>query len=285
MPEKIITLEQHIGETHSHRAIYGYIRIINQYIKYIGEENAKAATYQDVVHYMGVLRESDIHPKTMMNHLFSIKMYYQWLADTMQRDDHPCRDLYLKDKINKSILIETLYSKEELQRIISTQKSKMPLTRTRDRIILSLLGNQAVTVFEIIHLKVQDVNLKESTVNLAGSVKTEPRVLPLKGEQIMLLNDYITQTRPTFLKKNKKATERDRQTLILSTRGNQMSPISITQLMKEPWIDGKKITPQKIRQSVIMNILKSGQDIRIVQESKQRRRIQTHRAGRIKKYH
>ncbi len=265
MENKMQSLEEHIMETHSHRAVYGYVRIIKQYINYTSEEKANNATYHEVLEYIGVLRKKAVHPKTLRNHLYSIKMYYQWLADTAQRDDHPCKDLYLKDKINRSIAIETLYSKEELEKIITTQKSKLPLVRTRDKIILSLLGNQAITVFEIIHIKVEDLDLIKGTINLAGCVKTQPRLLPLKGEQIMLLNDYITKIRPLLLKNNKKPTQADLSTLILSVRGNQMKPISITGIMKVPWIDGKKINPQKIRQSVIANLLKSGQDLRIVQ--------------------
>lgn len=273
MKKEIQKLEDHILETHSSRAIYGYMRIIKQYIKYAGEEKAKNAIYTEVVEYIGFLRNKGMHPKTLMNQLFAIKMYYQWLADTGQRDDHPCRDLYLKDKINKSIPIETLYSKEEVEKIIATQKSKLPLVRTRDKIILTLLGNQAITVTEIIHVKLNEIDLNKGTLTLPGSSKTNARELPLKGEQILLLNDYITKTRPLLLKNNKKPKEQDKQTLILSVRGNQMKPLTISQMMKEPWIDGKKISPQKIRQSVITNMLKSGKDLRIMQAFTGHRRI------------
>ena len=52
-----------------------------------------------------------------------------------------------------------------------------------------------------------------------------------------------------------------------------MKPITITGLMKEPWVDGMKITPQKIRQSVIANMLKTGKDIRIMQAFTGHKRI------------
>jgi len=271
--KEIQKLSDHILETHSPRALDGYTRIINHFLKYKGEENAKKSTYTEIVEYVGFLRKKGMHAKTLMNQLYCIKMYYQWLADTGQRDDHPCRDLYLKDKINKSIPIETLYSKEEVQRIIATQKSKLPLVRTRDKIILSLLGNQAVTVTEIIFIKLTDIDLKKGSLTLPGSTKTRARELPLKSEQILLINDYITKTRLLLLKNNKKPTEQDKQTLILSVRGNQMKPLTISQMMKEPWIDGKKINPQKIRQSVIANMLKSGKDLRVMQAFTGHRRI------------
>lgn len=258
-------MEEHIGESHSKQAVYGYVRQINQYIKYKGGERARQAVYPEIVEYIGVLRENGTHPKTLANHLYSIKMYYQWLVDTGQRDDHPCRDLYLKDRINRAIPVETLYTKQELEDILNTYRARMPLARARDRIVLSLLVHQAITVFEIIHIKLGDIDLAKATVSLPGCVKTMARVLPLKNVQIMLINDYVNNARPLLLRNNKKPTKEDAETLILSVRGNKMSPGSISGMFVRPLANGHKITPQKIRQSVIANLLKSGNDLRVIQ--------------------
>jgi integrase/recombinase XerD len=273
MKKKIQTLEEHIGESHSKRAIYGYVRQINQYIKYKGESEAKQAVYTEIVEYIGVLRKNGMHPKTLRNHLYSIKMYYQWLVDTGQRNDHPCRDLFLKDRINKAIPVETLYTKQELEDILNTYRARLPLTRNRDKIVLSLLVHQAITVFEIIHIKISDIDLRKGTVNLPGCVKTMARKLPLKSSQIMLINDYINNTRQLLLKNNRKPTKEDTETLILSVRGNKMKPISISGMFKQPMSNGQKITPQKIRQSVIANLLKSGNDLRVIQAFTGHKRI------------
>lgn len=279
MKKKIQPLEEHITETHSHRAVYGYMRMIKQYLKYTGEAAAKKSIYPEIVNYIGHMRKTGLHPKSLMNYLYSIKMYYQWLVDTGQRNDHPCRDLFLKDKINKSIPVETLYTKQEVENILTTHRAKLPLTRNRDKIVLSLLAHQAITVFEIIHLKIKDLNLQKGTVNVAGSVKTQPRELPLKSEQVMLLNEYIGRTRPLLLRNNKRPTEQDKSTLILSVRGSQMKPISITAMFSKPLANGQKITPQKVRQSVITHLLKAGNDLRIVQAFTGHRRV-----GSIEEY-
>ena len=267
-------------ESHSERAIGGYLRLIGQYLNYRGEQAAKKATYPDIVDYIGVLRQTisartgkPLHPKTLRNYLYSIKMYYEWLVDTGQRSDHPCRDLFLKDRINRAIPIETLYSREELEELLETHRAKLPLTRNRDRIVLSLLVCQAVTVFEIIHLKVRDLDLKKGTLHLAGSPKTMERTLPLKPEQILLFNDYLNRTRKLLLKNNKQPAKEDTSTLILSVRGKQMKPISISGMFKQPMANGQKITPQKIRQSVIADLLKSGRDLRVIQAFTGHKRI------------
>ena len=259
------TLAEHILEGHSPRALNSYLRTIQQYLNYTTKAAARKATYPEVVAYLGMLRKRPMHPKTLRNHLYAIKMYYQWLVDTGERNDHPCRDLFLKDKINKAIPVETLYSKEELTELLDTHRASLPLTRNRDKIILSLLVCQAVTVFEIIHLKVADVDLKKATLHLAGSPKTMQRTLPLKPEQIMLFNDYLQRIRPLLWKNNHRPRPQDYDTLILSVRGRQMNAGSISSMFKAPLSHGQKISPQKIRQSVIAHLLKSGQDLRVIQ--------------------
>jgi integrase/recombinase XerD len=258
-------LEAHILQNHSPRALYGYMRVIRQYINYQGDEMAKRANYTQITDYIGMLREQGMHPKTLRNHLYAIKMYYQWLVDSGQRDDHPCRELYLKDKINRAIPVETLFTKAELGDILQSYTGKLPLTRNRDRIILSLLVHQAITVYEIIHLKTGDIDLVKGTVNVAGSVKTKPRELPLKPQQVMLLNHYLEHTRPLFALENKQPTVQDREALLLSRRGNRMAPLTISGIFKQPLSNGQKITAQKIRQSAIAHLLKTGNDLRVVQ--------------------
>jgi integrase/recombinase XerD len=258
-------LEAHILQNHSPRALYGYMRVIRQYINYQGDEMAKRANYTQITDYIGMLREQGMHPKTLRNHLYAIKMYYQWLVDSGQRDDHPCRELYLKDKINRAIPVETLFTKAELDDILQSYTGKLPLTRNRDRIILSLLVHQAITVYEIIHLKTSDIDFTKGTINVAGSVKTKPRELPLKPQQVMLLNHYLEHTRPLFALENKQPTVQDREALLLSRRGNRMAPLTISGIFKQPLSNGQKITAQKIRQSAIAHLLKTGNDLRVVQ--------------------
>jgi len=263
--DEIKQLESYINQTHSPRALYGYMRVIRQYINYQGDEMAKRANYTQITDYIGMLRGQGMHPKTLRNHLYALKMYYQWLADSGQRDDHPCRDLYLKDKINRAIPVETLFTKQELESILNSYTGKLPLTRNRDKIILSLLVHQAITVFEIIHLKTTDIDLVKGTINVNGSVKTKPRVLPLKPEQIMLLSDYMEHARPLFVLHNKKPKQHDKEALILSRRGNRMAPLTISGIFSQPLSNGQKITAQKVRQSAIAHLVKTGNDLRVVQ--------------------
>ena len=263
--KEILDLENHILEQHSSKALYGYMRIIKQYLSYIGEEAAKTAVYSHIVEYIGILRKQGVHPKTVRNRLFAIKMYYQWLVDSGQRDDHPCRDLYLKDRINRAIPVETLFSEKELDDILKNYVDRLPLTGQRDTVVLSLAVCQAITNTEMIELKVSDIDLQRGTLALPGCVKTNARVLPLKADQIMLFNNYIKYCRPLLLRKNAEPAKAGTDAFVLSYEGNKMSHTCLSSIFRKPLANGQKVTMQKIRQSVIANMLKRGKDLRVVQ--------------------
>src|SRR5690606_27696411 len=74
--------------------------------------------------------------------------------------------------------------------------------------------------------------------------------------------EYLKEVRPKLLKEN----ESDK--LLIGTRNNPMSAEDITKHVKRSFRDhypGRKVNAMSIRQSVITNLLKAGNDLRIVQ--------------------
>lgn len=78
----------------------------------------------------------------------------------------------------------------------------------------------------------------------------------------MLLHQYMTEVRP---KLNKNPFN---EFLLLGNRGEPMKAEDITKHVKRTFkgkFEGRKVNVMTIRQSVIANLLKSGNDLRIVQ--------------------
>lgn len=107
-------LDKYLQNKYSTTAIKGYESAIKRYVLAMGSK-AVQGTYSDVLDYIGLLREQNLHPKTLRNNLFAIKIYYRYLVATGKRNDHPCQYLNLKDQINRAIQIESLYQKETLE--------------------------------------------------------------------------------------------------------------------------------------------------------------------------
>lgn len=258
------TLETFVKEQYSPKSAPGYLTMMKRYLGYAGSK-AVTASYTEILDYIGHLRILKLHPKSLVNNLFSIKIYYRWLVATNQRNDHPCQYLYLQDQINKRIPVETLYSKQTLDELLKNHRNKRPLVQRRDEVIISLLIYQAMTIQEITAINLEDINLKEATIKAKGGYKQKSRTLALQANQILLLHDYITEDRKKILKNNKRLTIDDEAALILGNTGNRIFAGSINRLINTDRAKYDKLIPMKIRQSVIAHLLKQNNDLRIVQ--------------------
>ena len=239
--------------------------MIDRYLLYMGQR-AERALYNDVLDYVSYLRKTKCHPKTIKNNLFAVKIYYHYLISTGKRKDHPCIDLNLQDKIDRSIAVEELYKPKELEELLEKSKTRKSSLHERNKVIISLLIYQALTVLEISQLNTNDINLEAGTINIKGNVKNNGRTLNLRTNQIMLLHRYITESRPKLtLRQAQGKVNKETEALITSTTGKRIDPHSISCQINNSLGKYKRITPIKIRQSVIANLLKSGNDIRVVQ--------------------
>lgn len=254
-------LETYLKGNYSPTAITGYRYMIRTYCEQT--YNPEKASYQDVMNYIASLRESGKHPKTIRNHLFAIKIYYRYLVATGKRKDHPCQFLYLQDKINRAVDVQSLYTMPQMEKFLENYNpnKKNEPTRQREKVVISLLVYQALTVLEVSQLNVTDLNLDKGTIKIKGNVKNNGRTLDLKPSQIMLLHNYMNETRERLLTRNKTESE----ALIISNTGKRIPPHGISRTINCNRKQTEKMQPFKIRQSVIAHLLKNGNDLRVVQ--------------------
>jgi len=260
---KVSNLEEYLKENYSLTSVNSYKNIINRYLLAVGER-AEKASYTDVLDYIGLLREQNLHPKSLRNNLFAIKIYYRYLVATGKRKDHPCQYLYLKDQINRAIQVESLYPKEILQELYETYQAKNSENQQRDKIIISLLVYQALSVLEISQIKVSNVNLEAGTVKIKPNSKNKGRTLSLKPNQILLFHNYLKNERKKYHRRQKPSKREDY--FVLSEAGLQLWQGGINRMINRGKDKSNKLIPLKIRQSVIAHLLKENNDIRIVQE-------------------
>lgn len=271
-----MTLEQYLQKKYSPSTFKSNGYHIKRFTNYYGKK-AEKASYQDVLQYVAHLRKNyDLHPKTLRHCLYGVKIYFNYLLAVGKRKDHPCSELVLKDRLDKSIQVDQLYSAQTLeQQYESYPSSSKNHVFVRNKIILGLLIYQALTVQEIVDLKVVDVDLNQGEILIkktahALSKSPKQRTLPLQAKQILLLNDYLKNDRQKFLKLQPEATR-----LILGRTGKPLHPHGITRIINEHRPKSEQLKPQKIRQSVIANWLKNGHDTRVVQVFAGHRRAST----------
>lgn len=264
----MITLRNYLERKYSKSTLNSNLYNIKRFTEYY-QNRAEKATYKDVLKYIEHLRKNyDLSPKTLRHCLYGVKIYFNYLLEIGKRNDHPCSELYLKDKINKQIQVDNLYSSETLEQFFeSYQIKRKTYLLNRNKIIISLLIYQALTVNEITVLEVENIDLEKGEIFIKGnqeitSKSPRSRTLPLQAKQVLLIYKYLKMDRKKLLKHNQKKEE---QTFILGQYGEVIKPHGISRIINENRNKNERIQPIKIRQSVIANLLKKENDTRIVQ--------------------
>jgi len=231
------TLNEYLKEHYSPTAINSYQTRIARYQAV--NPCHKQGSLQEVLHYLKGIRATGKHPKTIRNHLHSIKIYYDYLQATGHRKTHPCKALQLKDKIDKSIKTDCLYSEQQLQNFLDK-------TPEYKKAMVSLLICQGLGTRELCSIKTGDIDLEKAELNVNN------RTLPLEAKQIILIANYLKQLKP------------EQEYLFINRYGKPYRTNEINGYINYGRAEKDKITPLKIRQSVIKNLLHKS-DLRIVQ--------------------
>jgi site-specific recombinase XerD len=284
-----MTLKEYLQKRHTKSTAERYHKDILNYLEAITQEKAKTATYSDIMDYIGQLRKKYSNPETIKVIIHAIKKYYYWLNHTGQRKTHPCRNLKLREKANRDIQLQDLFKPEELE-LLMERKERYKDVKIKNQVIISLLIYQGLTRNDIVSLTIKDIDLEAGTIHIKADTKTNSRTLKLKPNQVMLFYKYIHEVRPKL-----KTIETDSLVITKSGTAEQGEGISYLLETSQYLFPERNLNTKTIRQSVIANLLKQGNDLRLVQvfaghkytgstEKYRQTRIEELKAG-IQKYH
>jgi integrase/recombinase XerD len=254
-----MTIEDYLKERHTPKTAKAYQREIEAYLQ--KHPKAEEAVYKDITEYLGTLRKRYSNAKTINRILCSIKAYYDFLGHTGRRKDNPARAIKLRDNRSRDIQLQDLFTEKELETLLE-RKERYDLLTSRNRILTSLLIYQALLPAELEAIKITDINLEKASIYIKATNKTNSRELALKPNQIMTMHQYLNEIRPKLLKTSTS------EALLIGSRAEPMKAEDITKHIKRSFKDaftGRTVNMTTIRQSVITNLLKAGNDLRIVQ--------------------
>lgn len=150
-------------------------------------------------------------------------------------------------------------NEDEVKRLIkaaAADRRQRKFTRTRDKLILSLLYSSGLRVSELVSLKVNDIDLKDRTIRIRGKGNKDRMVL-FDQKTKKLIEDYLHER--TW----------ESEYLFLNRFGKPLTPRYIQITIKNYAIKAgikKKVTPHILRHSFATHLLKNGVDIRAIQQ-------------------
>ena len=243
-----------------------YVKDSLKFTQWTTQENIpiEQVSYSDVLYYIQNKR-GKIKQASISKTVNSIKHYYNYLQLKEIVKDNPTQQIQIKG-IKRKILYNVL-SKQELESLfnnfgIPTEESKHKnqnwyassiLTKKRNKIMLGLMIYQGLNGQELGNLKEADLKLREGKIYIAGTRKSNERILKLEAHQVLDMMEYTLQVRPQLVTLNKKESEM----LFTNSQGGNSFHNVMGYLMKYLKKQNSNIQNlQQIRASVITHWLK-----------------------------
>lgn len=243
----------------SNNTVMSYERDINQFIKFIEDENNKlfSATEKDVKEYVDSMKELGKSNATISRSIASIKAFYRYLCKHKLVEKNIADNIEVPKVERKDPIILSIHEVESLLE----QPDLKDLKGQRDKAMLETLYATGIRVTELISIRLDDVNLAAGYIKIRK--KAKERVIPIGNIAIKYLKEYINNVRPLLIK-----TEEE-QTLFINANGQKMTRQGFWKILKqykdEARID-KDLTPHTIRHSFAVHLLQNGADLKMVQE-------------------
>lgn len=228
----------------------------------------QAVQYKHLLELIGYIRRKGRSKRNANKLLRAVDLYYRHLIQEGKASENPANDLRVKGATRR--IPHDLLSAEDLQRLYNAYPDGTARLQ-RNKTILSLLINQAITAEELEKLEAQHIKLREGKIYIPEVSRSNSRTLNLEAHQIIELQEYMEKSRPELLLKLKnvkrwKVPDKIDQ-LFFGSEGNLRLHGTLGRIMirlHNIFPQYRKLTASKIRESVIAHWLKT-KDVRIAQ--------------------
>ena len=226
------------------------------YLREKGITEVSKVTRTSLNSYILHLEKEGKATTTISRVLASMKAFfhYELSCGRIRRDP---AELIKAPRVEKKL--PTILTVEEVNCLLAQPGGEAP-KEIRDKAMLELLYATGIRVSELIHLKLEDVNLNVGFITCRDGVKE--RTVPFGKVARQSLMDYMERARKVLLKGN------ESEWLFTNCSGKPMSRQGFWKIIK---YYGEKagiqadITPHTLRHSFAAHLLKSGADVHAVQ--------------------
>lgn len=226
----------------------------NKFIKQSGVQKLEHINNTSVIRYLLHLQRENKSNSTISRHLASIRCLFEYLINNGKVSEDPTLNLKPPKKEKKS---PQVLSEDEISLLMSLPDLST-LKGARDKALLELLYSSGLRVSEINSLLIKDIDLAQGKIRFPAENRI--RIVPVGSEAIKSIAYYLS---------NHRADSTENEPLFLNYSGKKLTRQGLWKIIKtyaERVSSNKSITPQILRNSFAVHILKNGADIKTVQE-------------------
>jgi integrase/recombinase XerD len=244
----------------SGQTIEAYSRDLSIYIDFIKLEGIDDIAQADMLYilkHLIALREDGLNARSRARHLVTLRGFYKFLAQEKYIKEDPSRTI---DLPKTGLKLPEVMGVKEVSLLLQTPNLNNA-RGMRDAAMLEILYAAGMRVSELLHLKINDVNLEAGFVKVFGKGSKE-RLIPIGSHAQERVKEYIQSARPGLLKQHTS------HYLFIARAGKPMSRQGFWKLIKQYALKAgihKRITPHTLRHSFASHLLEGGADLRAVQ--------------------
>lgn len=230
---------------------------VRNYMEQQGIEDVKKITITNLNSYILFLEKNKFSAATISRNIASLKAFYHYMFKTGMVMEDMAETLHAP-KIEKKM--PEILTTDEVVRLLEQPLGNSP-KEIRDKAMLELLYATGIRVTELVHLKLEDINLQMGYLLCRDGGKE--RIIPFGSEAKNALLRYLEGTRAAMIK------AQESEYLFVNCSGQPMSRQGFWKLVK---YYAKKagivadITPHTLRHSFAAHLVENGADLRSVQE-------------------
>lgn len=244
----------------SQNTVLSYHRDASQFVTYLRAHHIdrfEKTTKTTILSYLLSLRQNGRAESTISRSIASIRSFYDYLI------------LCGIEMKNPTAQLETPHTERKLPQILTTtevellmeQPDESGIKGARDKAMLELLYATGIRVSELIHLKVNDVNLSVGFIRCREGKRE--RIVPIGTIAKMALSRYLSNARTQLVRSEGETA------LFLNCNGSEISRQGFWKIIKQYRKQAniqKDITPHTLRHSFAAHLLENGADLKSIQE-------------------
>lgn len=223
-----------------------------------GEENIEQVKYSQIRSWIVSLADEGLSNVSINRKVSSLKAFYWFLLKIKQIEVNPL----LKHKALKTPkMLQIPFSEKEITGVFDLMQQSKGFEAVRNKLIIDLFYATGMRRTELIHLKVEDVNLSNNTVKVLGK-RNKERILPLLpivAEQFSVYGNERLQLE----------TIKDSAYFFLTKKGLKLNDSFVYRLINSYFSavsEKVKKSPHILRHTFATHLLNNGADLNSVKE-------------------
>ncbi len=251
-----------LEKKYSPHTVNAYLNDINYFESFnknqFDQENIDKANYSQIRSWIVSLVDDNVSNVSVNRKMQSLKAYYKFLLKTKQIEVSPL----LKHKALKTPkTLQIPFSEKEVDEVLNQMQNPVGFEEVRDKLIIDLFYTTGIRRTELIHLKIENVNISNSTIKVLGK-RNKERIMPVLSIVSEQFSCYINER--THLEN-----VIDSDFFFLTKKGLKLNDSFVYRLINTYFStvsEKVKKSPHILRHTFATHLLNNGADLNSVKE-------------------